>query len=115
MSEDERPLWTREDHEQAKRELRNLPEPKKTRIKGIIQDATYHKDQGFIAVQLGLPDGTRRAAYIHKSAYSFHGNPWTEVPSEYVDKEMEKTAELFRRARGRRIKLEIGEDQARMD
>lgn len=118
MSDEYRRLseqWTREDHERAKKDLKNLPEPTKVIISGVIQDAVYYLDQGAIAVQLGLTDGTRRAAYVHKSAVTFFGKPFREVPSDEVDRQMEKTAELFRQARGRRIKLEIGEDQARMD
>jgi hypothetical protein len=115
MNNDEQKPFTIEDHEQLKRDVKSIQEPKRVIVKGQIQDAVYHRDQGTIAVQLALPDGTRRAAYMHKSAYTFFGRHFSEVEAHEVDKQMEKTAELFRQARGRRIKLEISEDQARMD
>jgi hypothetical protein len=110
---DEYQPFTIEDHHQLKRDAKNFKEPTRVTVAGAIQDAVYHADQGTIAVQLALPDGTRRAAYLHKSVYTFFGKHFSEVPAHEVDKQMEKTAELFRRARGRRIKLEISEDQAR--
>ncbi len=107
--------FTHEDHEKLKSDVRNLRDPARVTVKGTIQDAVYHPEQGSIAVQLALPDGTRRAAVLHKSTYTFFGKHFSQIPAHEVDKQMEKTAELFRRARGRRIKLEISEDQARMD
>lgn len=112
---DEYRQWTMEDHKRLQSDLKNLQHPKKVKMTGVIQDAVYHQDQGAIVVQLGLQDGTRRAAFLHKSAYKFFGKHFSEIPAYEVDRQMEKTAEMFRNAKGRRIKLEIDEDQARMD
>jgi len=86
--------------------------PEKVVLSGAIITAVYHKDLGQLAVSLKMEDGSKRSGIIFANAMKFHGRPAAEVPAEEIDAEMEKTAELFRRAKGRNIKLEIHEEQA---
>jgi hypothetical protein len=74
-------------------------------VKGTIVGALYHPERGMLAVELRLPDGSKRGTWIHKSAYSYGGRSFKDVPLQEVDREMEKLAELYRRAKGRRINL----------
>lgn len=83
----------------------------KVTLKGEIITAQYHKDLGQIAVALVTEDGQRRSGVLYASNFLFGGKPPTEVPQEDVDREMEKTAELFRQRRGATVKLEIYEQQ----
>lgn len=78
-------------------------------VKAKVQEATYHKEEGCIAVQVELPDGTSRAVFMHKGNVTFHGKKHTEVSEAEVDRQMRKTADLFRLARGRSIKVQLYE------
>lgn len=78
-------------------------------VKAKVREATYHKEEGYIAVQVELPDGTSRAVFLHKSNVTFHGRKFTEVPQAEIDRQMGKTTELFRLARGRSIKVQLYE------
>jgi hypothetical protein len=60
-----------------------------------------------------MDDGSVRHSYLPKTAFLFGGKPPDQVNSEEVDREMNKTAELFRKARGRSIRVSMDESQAR--
>jgi hypothetical protein len=82
-------------------------EDEKTVLRGKIENAVFHSEQGQIVVVLSLPDGTKRSAVIHKSSISFGGLPSSSVPEDEVNRQMSRTAEMFRRRRGSSINLEI--------
>jgi len=106
-------IWTPPNFDELHKIAREIPDTK-VKMRGVIQDATYYPEEGHIAVQLGCEDGTRRSAFLHKSCFTFHGRPYHKVPAEDVDKEMARTTELFQRSKGRRITLEVAENQAKV-
>lgn len=78
-----------------------------------IINATYDPAKGWIALQVKLlSDGTTRVTCLHKSSFSFNKRKFSEVSQEEVDREMNKTAELFRKNIGRSIRIQMYEDQA---
>jgi hypothetical protein len=79
-----------------------------------IVNATYHQDKGWIALQVRLNDGTTRVTCLHKSSFLFNKRKFSEVSQEEVDREMNKTAELFRKRIGNKIKVQMYEDQAKL-
>lgn len=83
-----------------------------TRVSGEIVDAKYVKPEGCISVYLQTSEG-RRVAAIHKSSITFHGKNFESVPESEVDREMETTADLFRKAKGRHVNLEMSKEQAK--
>jgi hypothetical protein len=84
---------------------------KTEKAKAEIVDAKYHKELGYIAVLLKMPDGSKKSTILHKSSFSYGKRPFESVPSSEVDREMEKTAALFRSKKGKRINLELFENQ----
>lgn len=68
----------------------------------IIKDAAYNEIEGHILVLVAMPDNSSRAISLHKSEFTFHGKSADSLPASEVNKEMEKTAALFRKAKGRR-------------
>lgn len=70
-----------------------------------IVDAQYDGLKEAIALWVSFPDGSRRMLPIHKSAWTFDHRKWDEVPKEFSDEEMRKTAALFNRNVGKRIKV----------
>src|SRR5260370_13963506 len=79
---------------------------------GKIVSAKYHADLGQIAVLVKMPDGSNRSTVIHKSTVTFAGRRHDDIPIEDVHHEMQKTADLFRKSKGRSIKIELYENQA---
>jgi len=61
-----------------------------------------------LAVLLRLDDGTTRTGVIMRQSSVYNGQ---KVDKEEMDKQMERTAEMFRRAAGRKIKKEMFEGQ----
>lgn len=77
-----------------------------------VINATYHKEQGYIALQVGMPNGSARAVVLSKESFTFGGGrKHSEVEKDFVDKQMEKTADLFRRRIGNNIRLSLYESQ----
>lgn len=76
-------------------------------IQGTIHDAEYVKAEGAVVLVIKAYDGTPRPIRLHKSSYTFHGKPHHELPEAEVDREMEKTASMFRKAKGRHYKSHI--------
>ena len=91
-----------------------LPTPAQTsetiRVSGKIFDAKYNKLEGCVTVFLETPKGHRVAA-IHKSSVKFHGKDPESISEGEVDHEMEVTADLFRKAKGRNVNIEISKEQ----
>jgi hypothetical protein len=87
-------------------------QPKRVVLHGYIEHAVYHKLQGSISVLLRMPDGSNRVAALNKESVTFHGRQHHQLSAGEIDAEMEKTAELFCRAQGKKIRLEMDEDQA---
>ena len=83
----------------------------KVTLRGKILNARYFPDEGYIAIQLVMQDGSKRATYLHKSSVVYRGK---KLPPEELEKEMMRTAEMFRQARGRTIKVEMFEKQAQL-
>ena len=79
---------------------------KQSRARATIVDATYHQELGQIALLVSLPDGSRRGVVLSKSSFLFRNKDYRSVPVEESDREMAKTAELFRRRRGTTINLD---------
>lgn len=85
---------------------------KRVTVAGYIEHAVYHPSQGSISVLLRMKDGTSRVAALSKDSVTFRGKKHHELSDKEVDREMERTAELFRKAQGRKIRLEVDEEQA---
>ena len=85
-----------------------------TRVSGKIFDAKYNKLEGCVTVFLTTPQGNRVAA-IHKSSVKFHGRNFESISEGELDREMEATADLFRKAKGRNVNLEISKEQTRLE
>lgn len=83
-------------------------------MKGTITNAHYYAEHSCIAVHLDMEDGSKRRAYVYASALLFGGKPADQVPKKDVDREMNKTAELFLKARGKKINVAMDESQARI-
>ena len=84
-------------------------------VKARVLEAQYFPSEGYIGLKLKLDDGSTRATDLHKSSFTFRGRPWKEVPQEECDREMEKTARLFAKARGRSISLRMYKHQIRLE
>lgn len=81
-------------------------------VKCTIEAAKYHCKEFTIAIQIRFPDGTRRGAYIHKSSFgTFNGKKINDISDEEIHKEMGKTADMFEKAKGKKIKLMIYKNQ----
>jgi hypothetical protein len=89
------------------------PEPSVT-LRGKILEARYYPEEGYIAVHLHMEDGSQRRTYLPKTAFLFGGKPPDQVSPKEVDREMNKTAELFMKARGKVIRVAMDESQARL-
>jgi hypothetical protein len=85
-------------------------EIKRVSLKAEILNAKYYPLEKQMILAVRLPNGRAVSQPIPCSAYLFQGKPCTEVPAEFIDKEMEKTAELYRRSRGRKITVELDEE-----
>jgi len=82
---------------------------------GTILHAQYYPEHGYISLNLAMNDGSKRRTFLHKSLFTFQGKPFQAVPGEEVDREMTKTAELFQKARGRKVLVSMDESQARLE
>lgn len=98
------------------------PEPKVSRetvlTMATLVSAKYHPEERCLIVQVGLPDGSRRALPIFASTFShFHGVPYKQAQKVLVDKEMFKTESLFNAAakKGRRVKIKMYKEQMELD
>lgn len=80
-------------------------------VKGKIRTATYHKDKEVLAVAIKTPDGNVRTGYLPKSIFKFSGKNYMDLPREETDRQMQVTADLFNRAKGRTITLEMFKPQ----
>lgn len=78
------------------------------RKRGWVVDAHYHPHEGYLVVVLNTAEG-RRFTYMHFSIFLFGGRKAEDAPRAEVDREMEKTAELFRKNRGRCIFISTDE------
>lgn len=76
-------------------------------LKVSIVDAEYLKDQGFLVVNVALPDGRHKKCPIPFSN-KYRGQILSDAEAH---KQMEKTAELFRKNRGRNIKIMADDEQ----
>jgi hypothetical protein len=85
-------------------------------IRGVVADAKYFKEEGYIVVKLRLADGSTRSACLHRSNFTFHGRDHSDVPADERDAEMERTANLFRRSgdNGRKITVRMYRHQAEL-
>jgi hypothetical protein len=81
-------------------------------LRGEILNAVYHQSDETLVVALRLPDGTLRSSCLPKSAFNFHGRRHDSISKEESDREMEKTAAMFRDARGKRVNMEMFRHQA---
>lgn len=85
--------------------------PKPIKVKATIVDAKYDAQLKCIALLVHFPNGEARSLPMYASAFSFHGRPYSEVPATEVDREMEKTAQLYRRRKGSKLNVETFENQ----
>ena len=89
------------------------PDPEKietSMVRGRIMDAKYNKLEGCITVYVAC-NGSNRTAVIHKSTLKFHGKSFESVPESELDREMETTAALFRKAKGRHVRIQMDKNQ----
>lgn len=98
-------IWTPEE------KLPEIPEVKQVRIKGEILNAKYHPLEKTLMIAVSLPNGESKSFVQYAKSFLFNKRPYDSVPPEEIDKEMEKTAELYRRAKGRKISVLIYENQ----
>jgi hypothetical protein len=70
--------------------------------------AKYHPEIGKLAILLRMDDGTVRSGVIMRESVVYNGH---KIDKEEMDKQMERTADMFRRAAGRKIKTEMFEGQ----
>jgi hypothetical protein len=82
-------------------------------IEGKIEFAKYDHAKETLAVVVRLSSGECRGTYTHKSVFKFHGKDWDKLPKEDTDMEMEKTAALFNKRKGAKVKLEVFAHQMR--
>lgn len=76
-------------------------------VEGKIEFAKYDIEKETLTVVVRLPNGECRGTYTHKSVLKFHGKDWRDLPKEETDMEMEKTAVLFNKRKGSKVKLEV--------
>lgn len=94
-----------------------LPSPeetdKKVTLRVTIRYAAYdpeaYQGRGALSLTVLLPDGTVRNVPQPLSAYARAGVRMDHLPRKEADREMEKLAEAYRKARGRPINLDIYE------
>lgn len=84
-------------------------------MRGAILHAQYYPEHGYISLNLEMDDGSRRRTFLHKSLFTFHGKPFQAISVDEVDREMMKTAELFQKARGRKVRVAMDESQTRLE
>jgi len=82
-------------------------------VEGKIEFAKYDTAKETLAVVIRLSNGECRGTYTHKSVFKFHGKDWTSIPKEETDMEMQKTAALFNKRKGAKVKLEVYAHQMR--
>lgn len=99
-------IWTPEDSNP-----KPTPQDKQVKIEGTIINAKYHPLQKALIIAVRLPNGEARSCVDYANSHTFHGRPYKDVPSEEIDREMEKTAELYCRRKGGKISLQIYENQ----
>lgn len=85
---------------------------KQVKIKATIMDAKYHPLQKALIIAVRLPNGEARSMPDFARNHTFHGRAYHTVSAEEVDREMEKTAELYRRSKGRTINVQLDDAQA---
>ena len=80
-------------------------------VMATILHAAYYPAKETIAVHVKRDDDGREAiSYLPKSALKFNGQSHMDLPREETDRQMEKTADLFLRRKGAKIKLSVFED-----
>jgi hypothetical protein len=84
---------------------------KQIKVNGTILNAAYHPLQKALIIAIRLPNGDARSCVDYASSHTFHGIPYKDVLPEEIDREMEKTAELYRRRKGCDIVIQIYENQ----
>lgn len=99
---DEKKIWTPEAREEK---------PKRVTISASIIGAKYHPLEKAMIIAVRLPNGKAKSMPNFPQNYTFQGRPSTELTTAEIDAEMEKTAELYRRCKGRQIKIEIDETE----
>ena len=87
------------------------PEIKQIRVKGEILNAKYHPLEKTLLIAVSLPNGEAKSFVQYAKSFLFNKRPYDAVTPDEVDREMEKTAELYRRARGRKLSILIYENQ----
>ncbi len=86
-------------------------ESKQIKLSGKIITAAYHPLQKALIIAIRLPNGDARSCVDYASSHTFHGRAYKDVPPEEIDREMEKTAELYRSRKNCDIFIQIYENQ----
>lgn len=85
-------------------------DPKRVVVKAEIVTAQYHAIEKALIIAVRLSNGKAKSLPDFPSNHShFHGQPISTMTVDEIDREMEKTAELWREAKGRYIKVEVDE------
>lgn len=91
--------------------LPDTPKPKRITVSAEIITAKYHPVEKAIIVAVRLSNGQVKSMPTYPQNYTFHGRPATSVTTDEIDREMEKTAALYAKSKGRRIKIEMDESE----
>lgn len=79
-------------------------------VTATILHAAYYPEKETLAVHVKREDGREAVSYLPKSALRFNGQHHLDLSKEETDRQMEKTADLFLRRKGAKIRLRVFED-----
>lgn len=85
--------------------------PKRVVVKATIITAKYHPVEKAIIIAVRLSNGKVKSMPDFPQNHTFRGRPATALTTEEIDREMERTAEAWRKASGRQIKVEVDETE----
>jgi len=87
------------------------PQPKRVKVKAEIITAQYHPVEKTLIIAIRLPNGKAKSLPDFPHNHKFQGRPASALTVDEIDREMEITAQLYRKAKGRHINVEVDETE----
>lgn len=108
MSTEKEELWTEDDDKKMKSAATEFDKDDvMVTVKADIMNARYHVEEETLIVLVRLANGEVKSLPHHARCFTFHGRKYAETPKDDIHREMKKTEELFIKARGKRLNVEL--------
>ena len=98
-------IWTPDDEKDLFR--RNEEECKMTKVRATIVNAKYYPEENYLMVCVRLDSGELRSTPIHESCFKYDDVSYKNTPRIRIEREMYRLEELYLKARGKPILVEM--------